>query len=108
MRFYSTNHDYSGRKRKSKKPTGEVYGKFKAPKFSPMSTSKQPSYSASRLEESKQYKSSDSYIGGDATGKIEPQQYTGTLVKGISTLHKSNAVPILSQEEAVEHARMRR
>lgn len=35
-------------------------------------------------------------------------EYTGTLIKGISTMHKSNAVPILSQEEAKEHASMRR
>lgn len=37
-----------------------------------------------------------------------PNQYTGTLVKGISTLHKSNAVPVISDEEMQEHARMRR
>jgi len=108
MRFYSTSHDYSGRKRKPKKVKGEVYGKFKAPAFSPMSTSKQPSYADIRLAEAKQFKSSESYSGGSTTGRVEPKQYTGTLVKGISTLHKSNAVPILSQDEAKEHARMRR
>lgn len=37
-----------------------------------------------------------------------PNQYTGTLVKGISTLHKSNAVPVISDEEMQDHARMRR
>lgn len=40
--------------------------------------------------------------------KIESPKYTGTLVKGISTMHKSNAVPILSESEAKEHASMRR
>lgn len=108
MKFYSTSHDYSGRKRKTPKVKGEVYGKYKAPEFSPMSTSKFSSYSDIRLAEAKQFKSSESYCGGDATAKIEPQRYTGTLVKGISTLHKSNAVPILSTDEAKEHARMRR
>ena len=35
-------------------------------------------------------------------------QYTGTKVKGIGTMHKSNAVPIFSDEEAVAIATMRR
>lgn len=34
--------------------------------------------------------------------------YTGTKVKGIGTMHKSNAVPIFSDEEAVAIATMRR
>jgi hypothetical protein len=34
--------------------------------------------------------------------------YTGTKVKGIGTMHKSNAVPIFSDDEAVEISRMRR
>lgn len=36
------------------------------------------------------------------------QEYTGTKVKGIGTMHKSNAVPIFSDEEAVEISTMRR
>lgn len=35
-------------------------------------------------------------------------QYTGTKIKGIGTMHKSNAVPIFSDEEAVAIASMRR
>jgi hypothetical protein len=34
--------------------------------------------------------------------------YTGTKVKGIATMHKSNAVPVFSDEEAVDISRMRR
>jgi hypothetical protein len=34
--------------------------------------------------------------------------YTGTMVKGIATMHKSNAVPIFSDEQAVDIAHMRR
>jgi hypothetical protein len=45
--------------------------------------------------------------GGNATLKA-PQVYTGTKVKGIATMHKSNAVPIFSDEEAVEISKMRR
>ena len=45
--------------------------------------------------------------GGNAT--LKPAKvYTGTKVKGIATMHKSNAVPIFSDEEAVDIARMRR
>jgi hypothetical protein len=36
------------------------------------------------------------------------KQYTGTKVKGIATMHKSNAVPVFSDEEAVDISRMRR
>ena len=34
--------------------------------------------------------------------------YTGDKIKGIGTMHKSNAVPIFSNEEAIEISRMRR
>lgn len=36
------------------------------------------------------------------------KEYTGTRVKGIGTMHKSNAVPIFSDEEAVDISKMRR
>ena len=45
--------------------------------------------------------------GGNAT-LAPPKIYTGTKVKGIATMHKSNAVPVFSDEEAVEISRMRR
>lgn len=38
----------------------------------------------------------------------EKKEYTGTLVKGIATLHKSNAVPVINQEEAEMISKMRR
>ena len=34
--------------------------------------------------------------------------YTGTKVKGIATMHKSNAVPVFSDAEAIEISKMRR
>ena len=43
-----------------------------------------------------------------ATTKPERKEYTGTLIKGISTMHKSNAVPVINDEQIKEHARMRR
>ena len=42
------------------------------------------------------------------TGRVERQVYTGTVVKGISVMHKSNLVPIIDQEQAIDIARMRR
>ena len=56
--------------------------------------------------ETTQYKSF-----GDGVGvalKKEPPKYTGTLIKGIATMHKSNAVPIINQEQAIEVSSMRR
>lgn len=43
--------------------------------------------------------------GGQGTKKESPR-YTGTLIKGIATMHKSNAVPVINQKEATEIARM--
>lgn len=40
--------------------------------------------------------------------KKDPQKYTGTLVKGVATMHKSNAVPVIDDEQATDIARMRR
>lgn len=44
---------------------------------------------------------------GTATLK-PPNVYTGTMVRGIATMHKSNAVPVFSDEQAVEISKMRR
>ena len=43
-----------------------------------------------------------------STAKRETQKYTGTECIGISTMHKSNAVPVFSSEMAVATAAMRR
>jgi len=40
--------------------------------------------------------------------KAPDKIYTGTMIKGIGTMHKSNAVPIFSDEEAIDIAKMRR
>jgi hypothetical protein len=40
--------------------------------------------------------------------KHADQAYTGTKVKGIGTMHKSNAVPIFSDDEARDISKMRR
>ena len=48
----------------------------------------------------------DSVLGPVAS-KVIPQ-YTGTKMIGVGTMHKSNAVPIFSNEEAHDIATMRR
>lgn len=48
---------------------------------------------------------------GDGMGSATlppPKVYTGTKVKGIATMHKSNAVPVFSDEEAIDISKMRR
>jgi hypothetical protein len=42
-------------------------------------------------------------------GTLKPKKvYTGDKILGIGTLHKSNAVPVFSVEEAQDMAKMRR
>ena len=38
--------------------------------------------------------------------KKENPKYTGSLIKGIATMHKSNAVPIADPQHAIDIARM--
>ncbi len=47
------------------------------------------------------------FTAGPCT-KAPDKVYTGTAIKGIGTMHKSNAVPIFSDEEAIDIAKMRR
>ena len=46
------------------------------------------------------------YVGNGF--KRDGNKYTGTFIKGIATMHKSNMVPITSGKDAKEVARMRR
>lgn len=52
-------------------------------------------------------KSLSTWTTGAVTSKQTPQ-YTGTKIIGIGTMHKSNAVPIFSEEEAIDISKMRR
>lgn len=58
--------------------------------------------------EEPEYPSFHSTGGGGHGTKKESPKYTGTLIKGIATMHKSNAVPIMNQQEATEISRMAR
>ena len=57
-------------------------------------------------------RSTTKHIKSLDTGGVAPaairKVYTGTKILGIGTLHKSNAVPVFSDEEAKDIARMRR
>lgn len=45
---------------------------------------------------------------GAVASRAEDKVYTGTAMKGIGVLHKSNSVPIFTDDEAVDIAHMRR
>lgn len=93
----SMRHYSSGRKKK--------YNAWTSKKSKPVEFKEyRPSYSY--RGDDIHYRSVDT--GGCDTAKPATPAYTGTLIKGISTMHKSNAVPIISEEEAKEHASMRR
>lgn len=42
------------------------------------------------------------------TAPPEQKIYTGTACKGVATMHKSNSVPVFTDQEAVDVAKMRR
>lgn len=47
-------------------------------------------------------------FSGETCARPADKVYTGDKIKGIGTMHKSNAVPIFTDEEARDIARMRR
>ena len=46
--------------------------------------------------------------GAGIAVKKEVQQYTGDAMIGIGQLHKSNAIPVFSKEDAIDISKMRR
>ena len=69
-------------------------------------STKFPSYNIPPGRETPKFASLDT--GFVTFGKTFQNLYTGDKIKGIGTMHKSNAVPIFSDEEAVDIAHMRR
>jgi hypothetical protein len=59
------------------------------------------------IRETPNYPSLDTGLGS-ATKPIDTPKYTGNSIIGIGTLHKSNAVPIFSQDAAIDISKMRR
>ena len=62
---------------------------------------------ATKVVEIHRAKSNSNAMMGIAA-KEPPKVYTGTKMIGISTMHKSNLVPVFSSEEASDIAKMRR
>lgn len=83
--------------------------KPKKREFKSLTQSEQMSENHRRaMEHRDKYPSVDSFGSTNACSKKEPMKYTGTLIKGIATMHKSNAVPVINEEQATDIARMRR
>jgi hypothetical protein len=80
---------------------GNYKGKKKEKKFEPYVPSKNPYY-----RETPDIPSNTNGIGN--CFKKESPKYTGTLITGIATMHKSNAVPITNKKQAIDVANMRR
>ena len=95
--FYgSLRHDVTGRKKRSyaRKTKTSTRGSVHVPK--------RTSFRRSVAE----FPSCPDTAG--VAPRVESPRYTGTLVRGISTMHKSNAVPVINEEEMKDIARMRR
>jgi len=88
----------------SKQKTVDEYITYRKGNFKP----KLRGVKLAKLEVSDHREKYPSGQGVGITFAKEPNKYTGTLIKGISTLHKSNAVPVISEEEMKEHSQMRR
>jgi len=86
----------------------QVYGLNKvSTEFRPR-TEKVSQISQAAEKHREQYPSLKLDIINSNCDRRESPKYTGTLIKGISTMHKSNAVPVLSKDEMISHASMRR
>lgn len=101
-------------KRKVKKPNAktrelraswdEILDKYDIkPTLNSKKKSKQP---VNILRQTEQYPSLDTNIG--STTKKPVLVYTGNNMIGISTLHKSNLVPVFRQQDIIDISKMRR
>ena len=86
-----------------KKPDPRDYKHFK-----PMQSQTNWRAEQDRLHREKYPSVEMSKVDNGSGRKSESMKYTGTLVKGIATMHKSNAVPVIDDQHAIDIARMRR
>ncbi len=109
---YYTTTRYNSKKRQRKISQKEIDSRLRHQKFlkkmgvtksnENVSVNELPVY----IEDRSTLKTSDNICG--FAPKKESQQYTGTFIKGIAVMHKSNAVPITDKKQAVEVSQMRR
>ena len=100
----NSRYDLNGRKRKSRKPKGEVCAKYTPPKFTEYKP--KTTYASERAAEAKCFPScvvAPAKARGDSK---ESPRYTGDYVIGIATLHKSNAVPVTNKKYATQISAM--
>ena len=81
------------------------HGEYKA-KPKPRTKAKDWLQAKPYVREQTHVPSIESFSG--STARPDPKVYTGTLIKGIATMHKSNAVPIIDKKQAEEISNMRR
>ena len=72
----------------------------------PMVVNRSPVVTGVFVRETQKIKSLDT--GLLAATKQAPKVYTGSAIKGIATMHKSNAVPVFTDEQAKDISSMRR
>lgn len=94
MIYGSINHTASGRKKKTTRRTRQITTGVRSNTPEPY------------RRETPEFRSAPDTVG--VAPRMDSMQYTGRLVKGIGTMHKSNAVPIIDEEHMKDIARMRR
>ena len=94
MIYGSINHTACGRKKKTTRRTRQATAGVRSNTPKPY------------RRETPEYRSASDTTG--VAARHDPMQYTGQLVKGIGTMHKSNAVPIIDEQHMKDIARMRR
>jgi hypothetical protein len=72
----------------------------------PLTVAKSPVVTGVFVRETQKIKSLDT--GLLAPTKQAAKVYTGSAMKGIATMHKSNAVPVFTDEQAKDISNMRR
>jgi hypothetical protein len=97
-------HNKLMRKIGCKEKSLDEYITYRQGKFKPeLKGTPMPNYEISNHREK--------YPSGDGIGTTYARKenvYTGTLIKGLAVTHKSNIVPVMNQEQAIEIANMRR
>ena len=94
--------------KKKRKPKGEIAKRLRMSSL-PSGVHSMPSLSYGPRAGADVAKNIGS-LNSDAfsVSRKESIKYTGTLVKGIATMHKSNAVPVIDEEQMKDISRMRR
>ena len=96
----SLRYDMHGRKRKTKSlKVAKPIGKIKKELYNPSEDL------GSQMDAHRKKNPSRGEMIGN-THKKETNVYTGSLIIGIATMHKSNAVPVSSSEQATDISRM--